>query len=114
MFHSHFFEIQCNILNLIEQSIAAICQGQPSSILESFRSICKLPRNIYLTFNFCSSHHDRVFISILYMIIGILQGCLLGPILKISMMRVLCRSVAPMRILFMFKLVWMLSLQSLP
>ena len=24
MFHSHFFEIQCNIMNLIEQSIAAM------------------------------------------------------------------------------------------
>ena len=48
------------------------------------------------------------------MIIGILQGSLLGSILKISMMRVLCRSVAPMRIQFMFKLLGMLSLQSLP
>ena len=48
------------------------------------------------------------------MIIGILQGCLLGPIFKISMMRVLCRSVAPVRIQFMLKFVGMLSLQSPP
>ena len=37
-------------------------------------------------------------ISILYVILGILQGCLLGPSLKINMIRVLCRSFAHMRI----------------
>ena len=111
MFHSHFSEIQCNILNVIERSIAAMV-ARGNHLL--YQKVLDQYVNCQGTFNFCSSHHDRVFISILYMIIGILQGYLLGPILKISIMRVLCRSVAPMTIQFMFKLVEMLFLQSLP
>ena len=56
----------------------------------------------------------ELFTSILYMILGILQGCLFGPTLKINIMRILCRSFAPMRIQFMFKPVGMPCLHSLP
>ena len=48
------------------------------------------------------------------MILDILQGCLLGPTLKINMMRVLCRSFAPMRIQLVLKFVGMPCLHSLP
>ena len=115
MFYSHLFEVQCNIMNFIEQSIAAIvARGNHLSHWKILRIIRKLPRNIYLTFNFCSSHHDGAIHSILYMILSILQGCMLGSTLKINMMRVLYRSFAPMRIQFMFKLVGMPCLHSLP
>ena len=57
MFHSHFFEVQCNIMDLIEQSTAAMVASRHWKVLGI---ICKLPRNIYLEFNFCSSHHDGI------------------------------------------------------
>ena len=82
-------------MDLIEQSTAAMVASQHWKVLGM---ICKLRRNIYLEFNFCSSHHGGIIISILYIILGILQGCLLGPTLKINMVRVLCSSFAHIRI----------------
>ena len=80
MFHSHFLEVQCNIMYLIEQSTAAtVCQGT---------FIWNLPFVLLMM---------ELLISILYIILGILQGCLLCPTLKINI-RVLCRSFAHMRI----------------
>ena len=38
----------------------------------------------------------ELLISILFVILGILQGCLLGPSLKVNMTRVLCTSFAHM------------------
>ena len=61
----------------------------------------------------CGLQNCHPFLGVV-MILGTLQGCLLGSTLKINMMRVLCRSFAPMRIQFMFKLVGMSCLQSLP
>ena len=110
MFHSHFFEVQYNIINLIKYSSYG-CQGQPTSIPESFTNGCQGTFIWHLT--------DVLLImmellSILYMILGIpLQGCQLDPTLKINMMMVLCRSFAPMRIEFVFKFVGIPCLHSL-
>ena len=61
MFHSHIFEVQCNTMNLIEQSIAAVvARGNHRTHQKILGIIRKLPRNIYVAFNFCSSYHDGV------------------------------------------------------
>ena len=47
-------------MSLIEQSTAAMVARGNHLTHEKVLGIRKLPRNIYLAFNVCSSHHDAV------------------------------------------------------
>ena len=51
-------------MDLIEQSTAGmVAKGNHHTHQQVLGIIRKLPRNIYLAFNFCSSHHDGVILT---------------------------------------------------